>query len=52
MFDRLGPAGLFAVLVFVGGLVAAVWQRSIIAGVVAVAAAIFVVTQFFRRGDA
>jgi hypothetical protein len=53
MFDRLGAAGVLALLVFVGSLVAAAYgARPVFACIVAAAAGIFMLFRLFRSGDA
>jgi len=52
MLNRLGPLGILAFLVFVGCLVAAYTQRSVVALVVAGVAGIFMLTRLLRSADA
>lgn len=52
MLDRLGVLGLLAALVVVGCVFAAVFQKSLVAVIVAIAAAIYVAARIFRSGDA
>ena len=51
MIDRLGPLGLVGVAVFVGSLYMAISRSSILAGILGVAAGIYVATRLFRAGD-
>ena len=51
MLARLGGLGILALLFLVGCVGAAILQRSIVAWIVAVPAAIFVCTRLFRSSD-
>jgi len=53
MLDRLGASGILASLVCVASLAAALLGgRPVVAGIMAAASGIFVLTRLFRSGDA
>jgi len=51
MVARLGPMGLIGVAVFAGSLYMAISRSSVLAGILAAAAGIYVITRLFRAGD-